>query len=143
MHPQFRVLQFVWLILGLSQLILLIPALWVYRKGLPVQEAGGQGLIIFCILFLVLAAAVPFLWYRSRVRQIQTSWDVERKITHYRAPLYFGWVLCEGANMVTLIAFMITRNETFLWIFAIGFALYYLQKPNWSLFSRDYKVASA
>lgn len=142
MHPQFRVLQFVWLILGLSQLILLIPALWVYRKGLPVQEAGSQGLVIFCILFLALAAAVPFFWYRNRVRQIQANWEDERKITHYRAPLYFGWVLCEGANMVTLIAFMITRNETFLWLFAVGFALYYFQKPNWSLFRRDYQVAS-
>lgn len=142
MHPQFRVLQFVWMILGMSQLILLIPALWVFRKGLPVQDIGGQTLFVTCIIFLLIAAAVPFIWYRNRRTQIRLEWDIEQKITHYRAPLFFGWVLCEGANMVTLIAFMVTRNVDYLWIFAFGFALYYSQKSNWALFQRDYKIQS-
>ncbi|MBK7345256.1 MAG: hypothetical protein IPJ06_20460 [Saprospiraceae bacterium] len=126
------------MILGLSQLILLIPALWVHRKGLPLQDSGGQTLFLVCIVFVVIAFAVPFFWYRSRRAEILSTWDVERKITHYRAPLFFGWVLCEGANLVTLIAFMVTRDVTYLWLFAAGFTLYYLQKPNWPLFQRDY-----
>ncbi len=138
MHPQFRVLQIVWMILGLSQLILLIPALWVHRKGLPLQEVGGQGLFMTCLLLVLIAFAVPFFWYRQRRKGIVTTWDIEQKITHYRAPLFFGWVLCEGANMVTLIAYMVTRDTTYLWIFAVGFALYYSQKSNWPLFQRDY-----
>ena len=126
----------------MSQLILLIPALWVYRKGLPPQDIGGQTLFATCIVFLFIAAAVPYFWYRSRKSQIRQEWDVERKITHYRAPLFFGWVLCEGANMVTLIAFMVTRNVNFLWLFAVGFALYFSQKSNWPLFQRDYQEKS-
>lgn len=140
MIGQFRVLQIVWMVMGLSQLILLAPALFVLRKELPRQDIGGNTLFIFTLILMVVAAIFPEWWYRKRLPQGKTLVDPEKKLEHYRAPLFMSWVLAEAANMVALIAFMLNRNPMYLGFFAVGFAIFYFRRANIERFSRDYKI---
>ncbi len=140
MIGQFRVLQIVWMVMGLSQLILLAPALFVLRKDLPQQDIGGNILLIFTLVLLLVAVIFPEWWYRQRLPRGAALTDSEKKLEHYRAPLFMSWVLAEAANMVALIAFMLNRNPMYLGFFAVGFVLFYFRRANLERFSRDYKV---
>lgn len=140
MLGQFRVLQIVWMVMGLSQLILLAPAIFIFRKELPRQDIGGNTLLVFSIVLLLIAAIFPEWWYRKRLPEGAKLVDPEKKLEHYRAPLFMGWVLAEAANMVVLIAFMLNRNPMYLGLFGIGFALFYYRKANAERFSRDYNI---
>jgi hypothetical protein len=140
MLAQIRVLQIVWMVMGLSQLILLAPGLYILRKDLPPQEIGGPMLMVFSVALLVIAAVFPEWWYRKRLPVGAAYTDPEKKLEHYRAPLILGWVLCESANMVSIIAFMINRNPVFLALFGLGFLLFYFRRADPERFARDYKI---
>jgi predicted membrane channel-forming protein YqfA (hemolysin III family) len=141
MFAQFRVLQFVWLIMGFSQLILLVPAILVLRKGLPQQDIGGSTLLVFTVVLLIIAVIFPEWWYRKRLPQGAALQDPEKKLEHFRAPLLLGWILAEVANIMALISFLLNRDTLFLGFFAIGFALFYFRKANFHRFVKDYRVA--
>lgn len=138
MRAQIKVLQVVWMIMGLSQLILLAPALYILRKDLPRQDIGGSSLLVFAVLMLVLAAVFPEWWYRRRLPEGRSLEDPEKKLEHYRAPLLLGWALAEAANMVAAIAWMINRDPLFLGFFAVGFAVFYIRRADPERFARDY-----
>jgi hypothetical protein len=140
MYGQFRVMQIVWMIMGFSQLILLVPALIVLRKDLPQQDVGGPVLLIFVIGLLLLAAVFPVWWYRRRLPQGAAIPDPEKKLEHYRAPVLLGWVLAEVGNVLALIAYLLNRDPVFLGLFALGFAVFYVRQASFERFIKDYRL---
>lgn len=138
MRAQLKVLQIVWMVMGLSQLILLAPALFFLRKELPRQEIGGVVLPVLAVLLLLVAAVFPTWWYKKRLPAGRALADPEKKLEHYRAPLLFGWVLAEAANMVAVIAFLLNRHPLYLGLFAVGFAVFYFRRVDPDRFIRDY-----
>lgn len=140
MLGQLKVLQVVWMVMGLSQLILLIPGLYVLRKEWPQQDIGGTMLLIMTIVLLLIAAVFPEWWYRQRLPEGRSLKSDEKKLEHYRAPVLLGWVLAEAANMVAMTAFLLNRDTMYLALFGIGFAIFYYQKVKIGRFVRDYNV---
>lgn len=140
MYGQFRVLQIVWMILGFSQLMLLVPALIVLRRELPPQDVGGPVLLIFVIVLLLLAAIFPTWWYRQRLPKGAVLPDPEKKLEHYRAPVILGWVIAEVGNVLALIAYLLNRDPIFLGLFAVGFAIFYFRRASFERFIRDYRL---
>jgi len=138
MRAQIKVLQVVWMIMGLSQLILLAPALYILRKDLPRQDIGGSSLLMVAILMLLIAAVFPEWWYRRRLPEGRSLKDPEKKLEHYRAPLLLGWALAEASNMVACIAWMLNRDPLYLGLFAVGFAVFYIRRADPERFARDY-----
>jgi hypothetical protein len=141
MRSQIQVLQIVWMVMGLSQLILLAPGLYVLKKDLPRQDIGGNTLLIFTIVLMAIATIFPEWWYRKRLPEGAALKDPEKKLEHYRAPLFLGWVLIEAANMVALIAFLLNRNPLYLGLFGLGFALFYFRRADAGRFFRDYRLS--
>lgn len=140
MREQIKVLQIVWMVMGLSQLILLAPGLYVLRQELPRQDIGGTPLLVMAVILLAVAAVFPEWWYRQRLPAGAALAEPEKKLEHYRAPLILGWVLCEAANMVALIAYLLNRDPLFLGLFAVGFAVFYFRRANLDRFVRDYRL---
>lgn len=138
MRAQIKVLQVVWMIMGLSQLILLLPALYILKKELPRQDIGGPSLMAFAVFMLLVAAIFPAWWYRRRLPEGRALKDPEKKLEHYRAPLLLGWALAEACNMVAAIAYMLNRDPLYLGLFALGFALFYIRRADAERFARDY-----
>lgn len=140
MRAQIKVLQIVWMVMGLSQLILLAPALYILRRDLPRQDIGGMALLVFAVVLLAVAAIFPEWWYRQRLPVGAALQDPEKKLEHYRAPLLLSWALLEGANMVSVIAYMLNRDPLFLALFGAGFAFFYFRRANAERFFRDYRL---
>ncbi|MEO0340047.1 MAG: hypothetical protein AAF242_12630 [Bacteroidota bacterium] len=66
--------------------------------------------------------------------------DETAKLSHYQTRVIMRSALMEGANLLAIIAALITGDVTFFFVFLIGFAVFFYFRPSRYELEHDYQL---
>lgn len=141
MHPHFRTTLLLFIALFLGQLIFALVATYLatgqFMEPTPILSFR------FIVPGLLIGAATIVLILNAQNRQqAQHFENLEAKLQHYRQRLIIRLAILEGANLVAIVAALLTGHLNYLLLFLIGLGLFIYYRPRADEFRRDYDLTA-
>lgn len=139
---QFKSLDFIFIALFSSQLLTALTFYFLQINNyLPLPEFDP---LIIKILVMVLNISAFFLgkfFYNTLVKKIHIDEQIKKKIYSFRTISLFRLTLIESVNLINVIAFLFTGDNSILLIFIIMLVLFFTHRPTPHLFVRDFNLS--
>lgn len=104
----------------------------------PVQMQNLESAII---LLAFVGIPLSFYYHKNRLKHLSQDKSPKELLRNYRSGYLMKLAVLEGLGVLTLIAFMLSGNGTFLIIFAIFIVTIFVNYPAKSRIADDLKVS--
>ncbi|KAB2841223.1 MAG: hypothetical protein F9K45_08200 [Melioribacteraceae bacterium] len=139
---QFKSLDFIFIVLLSSQLLTVVTFYFLKTNNyLPLPEFDP---VIIKIVIMILNISAFFLgkfFYNTLIKKIHIDELLEKKIFSFRTISLFRLTLIESVNLINVIAYLFTGDNSILLIFIIMFVLFFTLRPTTQLFIRDFNLS--
>lgn len=127
----FSRLQVIFLALLVTQIALLVIA----HMGKVTLSPDLDSVFIYTVPVIAISALVISQLISAKLREVKlntkdTQKKLPQKLNHYITISLVRWTPIEGANILALVAFMMTHNATYLYISASLFVLFIYTYPS-------------
>jgi hypothetical protein len=121
-----------WAILGAMGIILIVALVTVKNIGSVIDWTLTQKENLKSIILLLALGGIPasYFFHSKKVKHINPDLPVEKKLTQYKTSFFIKIVTLEALSILGLLAYMLTADNTFLYIFALLFLAYILNRPT-------------
>lgn len=138
---QFKTLDFIFLALLSSQLLAVFTFYFIKSNNyLPAPEIDGTIVKIVIMIMNLSAFFLGKFFYNTLVKKIHVDELLDKKINSFRTISLFRLTLIESVNLMNVIAFFFTGDNSILLIFIIMLILFFTQRPTRQLFTRDFNL---
>jgi hypothetical protein len=121
-----------WAILGAMGIILIVALVTVKNIGSVIDWTLTQKENLKSIILLLALGGIPasYFFHSKKVKHINPDLPVEKKLSQYKTSFFIKIVTLEALSILGLLAYMLTADNTFLYIFALLFLAYILNRPT-------------
>lgn len=125
---------FIFLVLFASTTVLVAPMFAGILEWTPSEIETFKTIIILLALAGIPAA---FILHSKRVKRISSTLPFHDQVRQYKAGFFIKIITIEALAVLTLIGYMVTFQNTFLYMFALLFVAYLLTIPIASKISEE------
>ena len=137
---QFKTLNLIYrLILGSMSVAAIISVFMVFKLGnIQVFELSMLNLIkSVVIIALLVGIPVSHIFYHKRIKQINESLSLIKKLSAFKNAFIVRISMLEGIGILTCIAYLVTADKSFLYMFGVVFILFIIHAPTRNRISTD------
>jgi hypothetical protein len=121
-----------WALLTAMATMLFIAVVTVKNIG-PVMDWGlSQKENLKSIILILALGGIPasYFFHSKKVKHIPSELSMKQKLRHFKRSFFIKLVTLEALSVLGLIAYMLTADTTFLYVFALLFLAYILNRPT-------------
>jgi len=145
MQKIFRETQILYLALLIGQLIFAIVTAILISGENPIVDMTASGgdytslVTMLTAVFALIILATYFINHNRRKQGAQLS-SLEAKLGHYRQTVLIRSAMVEGANLLMIIAALVTGAFNYLMYFGLGLLAYLYFRPSVSGIAMEYQL---
>jgi len=131
------------LILGSMSMAAILTMYLVFKVGgIHIFEADDSDMIkSVVIIALLVGIPVSHIFYHKKIKHINESLKLSQKISMFRVAFIVRIVMLEGIGLLTTIAYLITADKSFLYMFGVVFILFIIHAPTRQRLSNDLELS--
>lgn len=138
---QFKSLEFIFIAFLSSQLLTAVTFYFIQVNNyLPLPEFDPMIIKIIIMVINISALFLGKIFYSVLIKKIHIDELLDKKINSFRTISLFRLSLIESVNLMNVIAFLFTGDNSILLIFIIMLVLFFTQRPTSHLFIRDFNL---
>ena len=130
---QFRGLNIIYIaVLGSLSLATLLSIYMVFKMG-PISIFDDEGLHFLkglVIMALLVGIPVGHIFYFNKIKHINKDLQLGKKLAMFQLAFIVRIVLLEGIGLLAMIAYLVTADKAFLYMFAVVFILFIIHAPT-------------
>lgn len=130
---QFKRLHTIYiLVLGFLSIAALLSVYMVFKMGmLPVFDAQTLSLLkTVVIMALLIGIPVGHIFYFKKIKHIDKALDLGKKLAMFQLAFIVRIALLEGIGLLTMMAYLVAADKSFLYMFAVVFVLFIIHAPT-------------
>jgi len=130
---QFKSVNIIYLaILILMSVAAIFSVVYTFKSGaLPVFAAEDEGYLkSIVIIALLVGIPVSHIFYHKKIKHIDVSLPLSRKIILFRPAFIMRIVTLEAIGLLAVIGYLITVDKSFLYMFGVVLVLYIIHAPT-------------
>lgn len=140
----FRQTNILYYALLLGQILFCLVAVFALDSAQPRQSGWpGEPFGMIVPIMMVGLFGVAFLLNNKRLAIGAGEPDLDAKVAHYRTTVIIRSALVEGANLLSVVCFLLENNTTFLIFFACGMLVFLYFRPSVNEFMQHYGLSAA
>lgn len=84
------------------------------------------------VILILALAGIPasYIFHSKKIRHINVELPFEEKLKQFRSSFFIKIVTLEALSILGLIGYMLTADNTFLYVFALLFLAYLINRPT-------------
>ncbi len=139
--PSFRNIQILFYSLLLGQLFLAVAAYFL-NMGKDTSDAPmANADFAFAVPALLLAGFfAAYLLDKKRAASAPTKAELGQKMEHYKTSVIIRSALMEAPNLLSAIAYLLTREPIYLIYFALGIGAFLMFRPTLGQLQQRYMI---
>ncbi|MBZ4676253.1 MAG: hypothetical protein JG782_872 [Anaerophaga sp.] len=121
-----------WTILA-AMLVMMIIALLVVRQMGPVVEWTISQKENFKAMILILSlGGIPasYFFHTKKIKHLNQELSFDEKLMQFKSSFFIKIVTLEALAVLGLIGYMLTADNTFIYVFALLFLAYLINRPT-------------
>ena len=139
---QFKTLDLIFISFLSSQLLAALTFYFLKSNNyLQLPEFDPMIIKIIIMILNISAFFIGKFFYNILVKKIHSDELLDKKIYSFKTISLFRLALIESVNLINLIAFMFTGDNSIILIFIIMMVLFFTQRPTRQLFIRDFNLS--
>lgn len=130
---QFKTLNIIYLAILISMSVIAIfSVIYTFKSGaLPVFGEKDQSYLkSIVIIALLIGIPVSHIFYHKKIKHIDASLPLNKKITMFRPAFIVRIVMLEAIGLLAIIGYLTTADKSFLYMFGVVFVLYIIHAPT-------------
>ncbi|MFM9952230.1 MAG: hypothetical protein ACKV1O_30140 [Saprospiraceae bacterium] len=144
MNSFFKQLSTIFYALAAGQLLFCAVAVFLRKQGTAAfDEASIENSTLTMVTPFLALAAFTAAWFVHKMRASQGMGrkNLSEKTMHYRTTVLLRSAMIEGANIILLVAYLLSGRPIHLAWFVAGMLLFFYFRPSPANFVRDYQLS--
>jgi hypothetical protein len=128
-----------WAILA-AMLLMMIIALLVVKKMGPVIDWSITQKENFKAMILILSlGGIPasYFFHSKKIQHLNQALSFDEKLIQFKTSFFIKIVTLEALAILGLIGYMLTADNTFMYVFALLFLAYLINRPTFHSISQE------
>lgn len=126
-------------LLSAQLLFLIIILILVYQSNSTASELD-KSLIVIIPLFGLLMMYLSRMIYRQSISKFDSNKSLFEKLNFYRTFKIISWAQVEAASLFSLIAFLLTSNYLYIYVFVFLIGYFIMLRPSKETFIKDMRL---
>ncbi|WP_462317448.1 hypothetical protein [Marinilabilia sp.] len=121
-----------WAILSAMAVMLLIALFIVQNIGPVIEWTITQKENFKSVILILALGGVPasYFFHSKKIKHLNTELPFEEKLKQFKNSFFIKIVTLEALSILGLIGYMLTADNTFLYVFALLFIAYLINRPT-------------
>ena len=137
----FQQTSILYLALLAGQVLFSLVVLWLLYSG-SMNVGMEESVFVYLIpVFSISAIFGAYILQNRRNAAAAFLDDLDEKVQHYRQTIITCGAILEGANLLAIIAALLTGQMYYLLYFAIGLGAFVLLRPSIDKFKKMYRLS--
>lgn len=121
-----------WVILSAMAVMFLIALFIVKNLGPVIEWTLTQKENFKSVILILALGGIPasYFFHSKKVKHIRSDLPFEEKLRQFKNSFFIKIVTLEALSVLGLIGYMLTADNTFLYVFALLFIAYLINRPT-------------
>ncbi len=121
-----------WTLFGLM-VIMLLMAVFIIKNTGPLMEwdlTQRENLKSVILILSLAGIPVSYFFHSKKIKHLNPDLPLELKISQYKISFLIKIITLEALSVLGILSYMLTADNTFLYIFALLFLAYLINRPT-------------
>jgi hypothetical protein len=121
-----------WSLFSIMIIMLIIAYFTIKATGPLLDWSLSQRENLKSIILILSLGGIPasYFFHSKKVKHILSEWPMQTKINQFKISFLIKIVTIEALAVLGILSFMITADNTFLYIFSLLFVAYLINRPT-------------
>ncbi|WP_016775965.1 hypothetical protein [Anaerophaga thermohalophila] len=121
-----------WTILAAMVVMMIIALLVVKEMGAVIEWTLAQKENFKAVILILSLGGIPasYFFHTKKIKHLNQELSFDEKLMQYKSSFFIKIVTLEALAVLGLIGYMLTADNTFIYVFALLFLAYLINRPT-------------
>lgn len=127
-----QIILIFWVLLGALTAMLFTALIIVKNIGPVIEWTVTQKETLKSVILILALGGIPasYFFHTKKVKHITQDLPITEKLKQFRNSFFIKITTLEALSVLGLLAYMLTADTTFLYVFALLFLAYIINRPS-------------